>query len=176
MLARDWLNTYYLEDTGLFRVSLGGFFRFLSIGPHEFCPRKNVTLHGLGELIVSCPGREPDFGIQRKEPDIIAVSPRRGTRAHVADLTTIISAMYASSGNVVILGNVGVKVTFLCRDVVKNPMREPACSGRVRIVNNQSKRLGLSRSFLPGKFRGDIVAFTSEANRDCASSTEVRTR
>ena len=22
MLARDWLNTYYLEDTGLFRVSL----------------------------------------------------------------------------------------------------------------------------------------------------------
>src|SRR5438128_7632272 len=24
MLARDWLNTYYLEDTGLFRVSLGG--------------------------------------------------------------------------------------------------------------------------------------------------------
>ena len=23
MLARDWLNTYYLEDTGLFRVSLG---------------------------------------------------------------------------------------------------------------------------------------------------------
>src|SRR5438309_12013959 len=69
---------------------LGGFFRFFSVGPHEFCPRKNVTLHGLGELIVSCPGREPDFGIQRKEPDIIAVSTRRGTRAHVTDLTTII--------------------------------------------------------------------------------------
>jgi len=25
MLARDWLNTYYLEDTGLFRVSLSPF-------------------------------------------------------------------------------------------------------------------------------------------------------
>src|SRR2546428_6596418 len=32
MLARDWLNTYYLEDTGLFRVSLG----FLQAGsPHR---------------------------------------------------------------------------------------------------------------------------------------------
>ncbi len=28
MLARDWLNTYYLEDTGLFRVSLSKLPRF----------------------------------------------------------------------------------------------------------------------------------------------------
>src|SRR5206468_8524440 len=38
MLARDWLNTYYLEDTGLFRVSLGGQVGTLSIPPPMFHP------------------------------------------------------------------------------------------------------------------------------------------
>ena len=38
MLARDWLNTYYLKDTGLFRVSLAfGAFRS-SLNSHDAVP------------------------------------------------------------------------------------------------------------------------------------------
>jgi len=135
-----------------------------------------VTLHGLGELIVSCSGREPDFRVQRKEPDVVAMPSRRRTRPHIANFTTVISALDTRSGDMLLLGNVRINVALLCRNVIENPVCETAGLGRIRIVKNQNKGLGLGRGLFPGKFRRDVVTLASEATRDGCSSGEIRPR
>jgi len=132
-----------------------------------------VTLHGLGELIVSCSGREPDFRVQRKEPDVVAMPSRRRTRPHIANFTTVISALDTRSGDMLLLGNVRINVALLSRNVIENPVCETAGLGRIRIVKNQNKgELTTDRS----GFHDEIFAITIWAINECQISSAITVR
>src|SRR5438093_13507273 len=113
-------------------AALGSLLRLLSISPHEFCPRENMTLHQLGELIVSCSRRKPEFGVQSKQPSIVAMRAGWRTWPHIADLAAVISALSAGARNFFALGNIGINSALFCGNVVENPVREAARSGRIR--------------------------------------------
>src|SRR6266576_2069490 len=103
------------------------------------------------------------------------MSSRRGTWPRVADLSTVIPALHTGCRNALLIGDIRVKVALVRRDVIEHPVRKPAWSGRIGIVENQGKRFGSNRRFFPREFGRDVLALTGEATRDRSSGTEIRT-
>ena len=134
-----------------------------------------MTFHGFAELLVGCSSWKADLGVEREEPGVITMSAGRGTRAHVADFATIVSTLGTRAGYVLLFGNVRIKVGLFCRDIIEDPVCKTARSRRIGIMKNQSKALGLRRSFFPGKLRRDVVALTSETTRNGASRGKIQT-
>src|SRR5439155_9058895 len=76
MLARDWLNTYYLEDTGLFRVSLDV----------VFCP--NVTSEHWLRMMADFPSTQPEVTSLAEAAPRVRFAPSPTGYLHVGGART----------------------------------------------------------------------------------------
>jgi hypothetical protein len=90
-----------------------------------------MALHDGTEFPVSCSWPKPEDCVESEKSHVIAVGSRRRAGAHVPDFSAVIPALHTGSRNVLPVGNVGIEVSLVTGNVVKDPVGKATLPRRI---------------------------------------------
>ena len=133
---------------------------------------EEMRFHGELQLVAAGAGLEVEAGVERVEPEEVAVGlSRRRTRAAIADALEVVDALTRAIVEHFDLGGVLGKERGAGGDVPEEPV-SPGSGGRVWIVGDEGEGLGSGGDFGPVQCGREAGAIAGVARGDRAAVGE----